>query len=402
MSHTKPLVEDFATDFDHADPQWVSDPYPIWEDLRTRCPVAHTNRYGGAWFPATHELVSRVAKDTENFTSRSVVMSNLRPTDEDLPAPIGIAPPITSDPPFHAIARRLVLPAFSPGVVNALEPQIRALCNRLLDDMGDAAVVNGGTQFAQYIPVGVIQQMLGFPLEDIEMFLQIVIDVLDSIDSTAEDRQATADKNRAYFEKQIQDHVDNPRDDFTTYLLNAEIAGGKLELDHVIGTMVLTLVAGIDTTWSAISSSLWHLAQNPDDLARLVNEPELMDVAVEEFLRFYAPVTMARLVAKDHDFNGCPMKKDDWVLLGFPAANRDPEVFEDADKFIIDRRENRHVAFGLGIHRCAGSNLARLELKVAIQEFIKRYPTFTLENPSEVTFSPGQVRGARNLPIRVK
>ncbi|MSY31355.1 MAG: cytochrome P450, partial [Actinobacteria bacterium] len=396
------LVEDFATDFDHADPQWVNNPYPIWEDLRTRCPVAHTDRYGGAWFPATHELVSRVAKDTENFTSRSVVMSNLRPTDEDLPAPIGIAPPITSDPPFHAIARRLVLPAFAPGVVNALEPQIRALCNRLLDDMGDAAVVNGGTQFAQYIPVGVIQQMLGFPLEDIEMFLQIVIDVLDSIDSTAEDRQATADKNRAYFEKQIQDHVDNPRDDFTTYLLNAEIAGGKLELDHVIGTMVLTLVAGIDTTWSAISSSLWHLAQNPDDLARLVNEPELMDVAVEEFLRFYAPVTMARLVAKDHDFNGCPMKKDDWVLLGFPAANRDPEVFEDADKFIIDRRENRHVAFGLGIHRCAGSNLARLELKVAIQEFIKRYPTFTLENPSEVTFSPGQVRGARNLPIRVK
>ncbi|MEI8147642.1 MAG: cytochrome P450 [Actinomycetes bacterium] len=402
MSHTKPLVEDFATDFDHADPQWVSNPYPIWEDLRTRCPVAHTDRYGGAWFPATHELVSRVAKDTENFTSRSVVMSNLRPTDEDLPAPIGIAPPITSDPPFHSIARRLVLPAFAPGVVNALEPQIRALCNRLLDDMGDAAVVNGGTQFAQYIPVGVIQQMLGFPLEDIEMFLQIVIDVLDSIDSSAEERQATADKNREYFEKQIQDHVDNPRDDFTSYLLNAEIAGGKLELDHVIGTMVLTLVAGIDTTWSAISSSLWHLAQNPDDLARLVNEPELMDVAVEEFLRFYAPVTMARLVAKDHDFNGCPMKKDDWVLLGFPAANRDPDVFEDADKFIIDRRENRHVAFGLGIHRCAGSNLARLELKVAIQEFIKRYPTFTLENPNEVTFSPGQVRGARNLPIRVK
>jgi cytochrome P450 len=402
MSHTKPLVEDFATDFDHADPQWVNNPYPIWEDLRTRCPVAHTDRYGGAWFPATHELVSRVAKDTENFTSRSVVMSNLRPTDEDLPAPIGIAPPITSDPPFHAIARRLVLPAFSPGVVNALEPQIRALCNSLLDDMGDAAVVNGGTQFAQYIPVGVIQQMLGFPLEDIEMFLQIVIDVLDSIDSTAEDRQATGDKNRAYFEKQIQDHIDNPRDDFTTYLLNAEIAGTKLELDHVIGTILLTLVAGIDTTWSAISSSLWHLAQNPDDLARLVNEPELMDVAVEEFLRFYAPVTMARLVAKDHDFNGCPMKKDDWVLLGFPAANRDPEVFEDADKFVIDRRENRHVAFGLGIHRCAGSNLARLELKVAIQEFIKRYPTFTLENPSEVTFSPGQVRGARNLPIRVK
>ena len=101
--------------------------------------------------------------------------------------------------------------------------------------------------------------------------------------------------------------------------------------------MVLILVAGIDTTWSAIGSAIWHLARHPEDLARLVNEPDLMPVAVEEFLRFYAPVTMARLVAEDYEFFGCPMKKDDWILLGFPAANRDPEAFDDADKFIIDR-----------------------------------------------------------------
>jgi hypothetical protein len=111
---------------------------------------------------------------------------------------------------------------------------------------------------------------------------------------------------------------------------------------------------------------------------------------------------MARLVKEDFDFNGCPMKKDDWLLLGFPAANRDPEVFDRADEFIIDRAENRHLAFGLGIHRCAGSNLARLELRVAIETFIKRFPTFTLDDPSVVTWSQGQVRGARNLPIRVR
>lgn len=398
----KQPVVDFATDFDHTDPQWVNNPYPIWEDLRGRCPVAHTERFGGAWFPTTHEGVSRVAKDTENFTSRSVVMSNLRPTEADLPAPIGLAPPITSDPPFHAIARRLILPAFAPGPINALEPQIRALCNRLIDQMGNSDVVNGGTQYAQYIPVGVIQQMLGFPLEDIEYFLQVVMDVLDAIDLPAEERQARGDVNRAYFERQIQDHIDNPRDDLTQYLLNAEIEGQKLHMDHVIGTMTLILVAGIDTTWSAISTSLWHLAQNPQDLKRLVDEPALIDIAVEEFLRFYAPVTMARLVAKEHEFQGCTMKVDDWVLLGFPTANRDPAVFKDADKFIIDRAENRHVAFGLGIHRCAGSNLARLELKIALQEFIKRFPTFTLDDPAAVTFSPGQVRGARNLPLRVR
>jgi cytochrome P450 len=127
-----------------------------------------------------------------------------------------------------------------------------------------------------------------------------------------------------------------------------------------------------------------------------------MPVAIEEFLRFYAPVTMARLVKEDYDFHGHPMKKDDWILLGFPAANRDPEAFVDADKFIIDRAINRHAAFGLGIHRCAGSNLARLEMRVALETFIKRYPRFTLDDPEAVTWAPGQVRGPRHLPIRVR
>jgi cytochrome P450 len=184
-------------------------------------------------------------------------------------------------------------------------------------------------------------------------------------------------------------------------LLNAEMDGEPLTMEHIRGTIVLTLIAGIDTTWSAIGASLWHLAHHPDDLARLVAEPELMDLAVEEFLRFYAPVTMARIVAEDVDFHGCPMKENDWILLGFPAANRDPAAFKDADQFIIDRKENRHVAFGLGVHRCAGSNLARLELRCAIEEFIARYPRFTLEDPSAVTWASGQVRGPRRIPVSV-
>jgi hypothetical protein len=394
-------VQDFAVDWDHTDPEWVSDPYPIWEDLRQRCPVAHTDRYGGAWFPATHAGVSAVAKDTEHFTSRNVVIGNGRPTEEDLPAPIGVAPPITSDPPFHKIARRLILPAFSPGVVNALEPQIRELCVRLLDDVAGQEFINGSLDYARNIPPSVIRQMLGFPEEDTEKFLQMVHIIIEAVDMPMEERIEQFVPVQEYFETQILDHQENPRDDLTTFLLNAEIAGEKLAVEHVFGTMVLILVAGIDTTWGAIGASLWHLAQNPGDLARLVNEPDLMPVAIEEFLRFYAPVTMARLVKSDMDYLGCPMKEDDWILLGFPAANRDPVVFKDADKFIIDRAENRHVAFGLGIHRCVGSNLARLELRVAIEEFIKRYPSFEVANKKEVTWAQGQVRGPRNLPLRI-
>ena len=398
----QPLVKDFATDFDHLDPQWVNDPYPIWEDLRGRCPVAHTERFGGAWFPATHEGVSAVAKDTEHFTSRQVIISYTRPTDEDLPAPIGLAPPITSDPPFHVDARRLILPAFAPGPINALEPAIRELCNRLLDNLGDHEIVNAGEEYAQFIPPAVIAKMLGFPPEDEDFFREVIHNIIGSADNQDDaERERVQAETEAYFNKQIQDHIDNPRDDLTTHLLNVELGGQKLQHDHVRGTMILILVAGIDTTWSAIGASIWHLAQNPDDLARLVNEPDLMPVAIEEFLRFYAPVTMGRMVKEDFDFNGCPMKKDDWVLLGFPAANRDPAAFKDADKFVIDREENRHVAFGLGIHRCAGSNLARLELRIAIEEFIKRYPKFELANPEGVTWAPGQVRGPRNLPVKV-
>ncbi len=398
----KPPVEDFATDWDHTDPRWVKDPYPIWDDLRSRCPVAHTERYGGGWFPATHAGVSTVANDTEHFTSRTVVLGNGRPMEDALPAPIGVAPPITSDPPFHQIARRLILPAFAPGPINALEPMIRELCNTLLDRVAGHEVINGGNDYAQFIPPAVIKRMLGFPEADEDLFREFVHIVLEGIDLPVEERIEQFAPVEAYFTAQIEDHQQNPRDDLTTYLLNAEILGEKLAVEHVFGTMVLVLVAGIDTTWSALGASLWHLASPPEDLERLVNEPDLMPFAIEEFLRFYAPVTMARLVKEDMDYLGCPMKHDDWILLGFPAANRDPAVFERADEFIIDRRENRHLAFGLGIHRCAGSNLARLEMRVAIEEFIKRYPRFSLADPDAVTWAPGQVRGPRNLPIRVR
>jgi len=394
-------VDDFATDWDHTDPQWVNDPYPIWEDLRERCPVAHTDRYGGAWFPTTHEMVSSVANDTEHFTSRFVVITNNKNPENAPPAPMGGAPPITSDPPFHRFARRLILPAFAPGPVNALEPQVRDLCTKHLDALGNRSVFDAGSNYAQYISPGVIAKMLGFPESDEDLFREFVHLVLDLVDLPSEVRGPLFLPMAEYFDTQIEDHLANPRDDFTNYLLNVEFNGEKLSLQHVRGTMVLTLVAGIDTTWSAIGSAIWHLATHQEDLARLVNEPELLPVAVEEFLRFYAPVTMARMVKEDFDFYGCPMKKDDWVLLGFPAANRDPEAFVDADQFIIDRAVNRHAAFGLGIHRCVGSNLARMELRVAIEEFIKRYPTFELADPSAVTWAQGQVRGPRSIPLRV-
>jgi cytochrome P450 len=403
MKTERTLVHDWATDFDHTDPQWVADPYPIWDELRSACPVAHSERYGGTWLPVRHDDVAAVAYDTEHFTSRSVIVSELRPGDDDLPAPIGIAPPITSDPPFHAMARRLLLPAFGPKVIAGLEDFTRDLCRELLDAVEGAETIDAAVDYAQHIPVRVICKMLGFPQEDAELFRRFIHLVIEDVDMSADERQALIETGEldTYIHARIDEHIAEPRDDLTTFLLEAELDGEKLHPDHVAGTMVLLMIAGIDTTWSAIGASLWHLAQHADDRRRLATEPELMTTAVEEFLRAYAPVTMARLVSQDFEFEGCAFKEGDWLLLPFPAANRDPEAFDDADKVLLDRAENRHAAFGLGIHRCLGSNLARMELRVALEEWMARHPDFELADPSAVTWSAGQVRGPRTLPVRI-
>jgi cytochrome P450 len=397
-------VTDWTTDWDHTDDVYAADPFPIWDELRQSCPVARTDRYGGGWLPTRHEDVSAIAHDTERFTSRSVVMSNFRPPLEFAPA--GVAPPISSDPPFHKGARRLLLPAFAPQAIDKLEPSTRAYCEELIDDMGDRDmgdrdVVDAAVEYAQHIPVRVIAHMLGFPQEDADLFRSFVNHVIEGVAQPFEQRAEGMMTLFSYLETQVRDHMEHPRDDLTSYLLAADIDGEPLAPEHVGRTIGLLLIAGIDTTWSSIGASLWHLAGNPADRERLVAEPELLPIAMEELLRAYAPVTMARLVREDMDFNGCPMKADEWVLLPFPAANRDPEAFDRADDVIIDREVNRHAAFGLGIHRCAGSHLARMELRVALEVWLEAFPTFHLADPAAVRWSGGQVRGPRTLPLRI-
>ncbi|MEV7967949.1 cytochrome P450 [Sphaerisporangium sp. NPDC088356] len=392
-------VSDWATDFSHAEPEWAADPYPIQDDLRQRCPIAHTDRFGGAWLPTRYEDVAAIAYDTERFSSRSIIVSNVRPPLDF--APVGGAPPISSDPPFHHDARKLLLPVFTKAAVARQEQATRAYCHSLIDALEGQDVVDVARDYAQHIPMRVIADMLGFPPEDGPRFREFVENVLESVNLPPEERIPRAEKLFDYLFAQIRDHVDNPRDDLTTYLVNAELYGQKLQPAHVAGTMSLLLIAGIDTSWSAIGASLWHLAKTPADRERLVAEPALLPTAMEEFLRAYAPVTMARLVKEDMHWNGVDMKADDWILLSFPAANRDPAQFDAAGEVVIDREVNRHAAFGLGIHRCVGSHLARMELRVALEVWLERIPNFSLDDPAAVTWATGQVRGPRTLPLRI-
>ena len=395
-------VADWATDFDHVDPGYAARAPEIWDELRGECPVAHSDRYGGTWLPVRHEDVCAIAKDTDTFSSNGVVVNDGRP---EIPPPVGFAPPITSDPPFHRIAREFLLPAFAPKPIEAKREATRQTCRELLDDLladveaGQTDIVDAALSYTQHIPVRVIADMLGVPRSDGDQFRIFIHRIMEQ--PGTEERVEYEDSIDFYLDTLIAARAAEPQDDLISRMTHATIEGHRLEHEHVRGTCGLLIIAGVDTTWSAIGASLWHMAQHPEDRRRWITDPEVRPFAVEEFLRFYAPVTMARLVAEDTEFAGRSMRADDWVLLPFPAANRDPEAFEDAGEFVIDRLRNRHVAFGLGIHRCLGSNLARMELTVALEEWMERVPHFELADPAGVTWSTGQIRGPRRLPVRV-
>jgi cytochrome P450 len=385
-------AQDWATDFDHTDPRWVNDPYPIWDELRQRCPIAHTSRYRGVYFPSRADDVRAIAYDTEHFSSRRIIVR------ENPPPPVP-SPPITSDPPEHGPARRLLLPAFTPNAVHRLEERTREVCARLVEHVLARGQCDAAADYAQHIPVRVIALMLGLPEADGDRFRRWIHMVLEAGISDATQLMQALQEMTAYFQEQVARRRAAPGDDLISFLLDARVDGQPLSEPHLLGTLRLLLVAGIDTTWSAIGASLWHLAAHAEDRARLAAEPALIPTAVEEFLRAYAPVTMAREIIADVEIGGCPLSAGQMVLLPFPAANRDPAVFPDADRVIIDRAENRHVAFGLGIHRCLGSNLARMEMRVALEEWLRRIPDFRLADPAAVTWSQGTVRGPRRVPV---
>ncbi len=398
---------DYLTDYDIFDPEYIKNPFPAWDEIRSSgCPVAHTERRGASWMPTKYKDLFAIAQDIQHFSSRDVLVAPQGPPsdnweEDEIPEvlrdyDVG-APPITSDPPIHTWARRLLLPPFSIRAIAKYEPETRALCASLVEGFVDKGRADGAVNYAQQIPPRVIASMLGIPQEEADTFTEWVRNFLE-LGLTNTDLQSDAARNIfTYLWERIQEHKDNPKDDLITYLLNSQVAGEPVPEPHILGTSFLILLAGIDTTWSSIGSAFWHLAQHPEDRKFIIENPDKINTAVEELLRAYSPVTMARYVAEDHQYNGCTMHEGDRVLMNFPAANRDPDVFPDPDKVIIDRAVNPHIAFGVGIHRCAGSNLARMEMRVSIEEFLKRIPDFRLEDPDAVTWAGGQVRGPRSM-----
>ncbi len=401
--NTEP-VADWTTDYDIFDRDYVTDPVPVWNDMRGECPIAHTERWGGSWMPTKHADLQALAKMVPELSSTDPLV--VKPPEDDPTrledgVPDGLAaPPITADPPLSEWTRRMILPTFSPKAVEGYREYTESLCHQLIDGFIENGQCDAAQDYAQQIPPRVIAHLLGIDPGKSDDFTTWVRGVLEFGLFDPKIRIKYREIIRDFLIAEVSARAVEPRDDKLSEFLAMDIPEEFDRIRVVVGIANLLLIAGIDTTWSSIGSALYHFGSHPDDRRRLAADHELFPTAIEEMLRYYSPVTMARVALEDVEYNGVTFEEGDKVLMNFPAANHDPEVFEDADKILIDRERNRHIAFGSGIHRCAGSNLARLEMDVALRVWFERIPDFELSDPSGVTWAGGQVRGPRILPMR--
>jgi cytochrome P450 len=386
-----------ADGYDLYSEEFRADPNVQYAAMRGGCPVAHTDKWGGSYMLAGYDDIRDVARDSERFTSRAIEVAG------PLEAAGGLyLPPLTSDPPEHKAHRDVLMPYFMPARVAEMEPMIRAESRRLVTALAERGGGDVITDYAQPLTLTVLTSILGVPPGG--QFHDWMIRMI-RVGPTDQSVRAQAVREIIdYLADLLDERAAHPAGggDLLSYLSTAEMDGEPLSRKHRIGAAFLVLIAGADTTWSAIGSSLWHLAGHPDDRSRLVADPTLIDTAVEEFLRYYAPVTVGRLATEDVDLHGRCVHAGERVVLPFGAANRDPAVFPDPDDVQVDRRRNRHLTFGSGPHRCLGSNLARLEVTVTLEEWLRAMPDFRLAEGAQVSWSGGQTRGPERVEVVVE
>ncbi|MFJ2868466.1 cytochrome P450 [Kitasatospora sp. NPDC087314] len=382
----------YENDFDLFSPPVAENPFTVYDDMRSGCPVAHSEKHGGYWIAASYQAVDDVAKNPELFSSVSISVPKNAFGDD-----LAERPPITLDPPRHGAFRRTLLPAFSPRQIKALEPSVREHARELLAGITGRDRCDAAAEYAKKIPSRFMARMIGCDDDRQDEFAEQMRALLEANEMA--EIQAAMAQTQPFLDDLIEQRRREPGEDLVSCVLSAEIDGRKLTGPELIGSLVLIITAGIDTTWSALGSSLWHLARHPEDRRRLVAEPELIPTAVEEFLRAFSPVQIARVVTRDTEFHGAQLSAGDSILLGMPSANRDGAEFPSADRVDIGREVNRHLAFGVGIHRCIGSSMARMEMRIALEEWLRAIPEFTLAPGDAVKWSTGHVWGPRRLDL---
>lgn len=371
--------------------------YDVYAAMRHDCPFPHTDKPfladipGGVRIAVNYDDCYRIAQDWENFSNN--------PIPESADFVVGDLV-VMMDPPRQQKLRKVLNPYFSPAQMKALRPRIAAETDQLIDDFIADGV--GDLAHVAWRQPGIVlfKYLLGLSIDDVSVCFDLTDDALNG--ATEEVRLAAW----AALYQRVHDaataHMDRPsRGDMIDILLAAEIDGEKLPLQDVVANAMLLVQAGLETTASAMSFAFHYLATNPGERDRLIADAELVPRAVEELIRYAGSIHgLHRTVTNDVEVSGHTFLAGDTVVVNFAAANRDETVFPDANRCVLDRRENRHLGFGAGVHRCLGSNLARMEFQVGVERTLARLPDFHLAPGAEPEFHGNSItRGFRSLPV---
>lgn len=311
--------------------------------------------------------------------------------------------PLQVDPPDHRKYRRLLDPLFAPRKMNVLEPQVTKMVNELIDGFIDSGKCEFAADFAVPLPSSVFLALVGLPLSELDSFLAMKDGILrpsgNDLDEIKESQKVSARRIEDYFAEALKDRKKSPQDDLLSMFLEAEVGDDRLTEEEILGICFLFILAGLDTVTDSLECFMARLAQHPEERRQIVDDPAVIPSAVEELLRWETPVTtVARVATRDMELEGCPIHKGESISVVIGSANTDEEAVPGADQVDLARTENRHLAFGGGVHRCLGSNLARLELRVALREWHRRIPDYSIAPDTNLVYMMG-LRQIDELPL---
>jgi len=383
--------------FDHAtSPELVGDSFGGWSRLRDESRAFRSDiaEAYDLWYLLSYADIRAALHDHELFSSRSVQYLGDSP-QRLLPEEL--------DPPEHAKYRRLLNAPLSPNAIRAREEQIRTLCVALIDEIAPRGECDFLTGFAQRFPTTIFLDLMGLPAGKAAEFVaraQTVLHATGEQDPDFSQRGAAAMGIIADIGSAVASRRETPRDDLISRLLSSTVDDRPLTDDELYQLGFLLYLAGLDTVANVLTYSFRFLAGRPDLRSLLRDEPGTIPQAVEELLRFFSIASTVRVVTSDTTFAGCPMKAGDRVVLPTASAGRDGGEYDNPDQFRLDRFPNPHLAFGAGPHRCAGAHLARLELRIALEEWHRRIPDYERADDEPVTEYVGAVAGLTALPLR--
>jgi cytochrome P450 len=402
---TRPFDDEKVIEFDHTSPEYARAADRIMHEIRATCPVAYTESNGGHWIITSYESFAGAMRNEQAFSSRHESVDEpdgIRFMGVNIPEAPYINALVEMDPPEWNVFRKILNPMFSPPAIAAMEGELLDFTDSCIDRHIETGAIDFVLDLANPVPAMAVLALLGLPLDDWERYAAPAHEVVYTRPGTPEFQRAV--DGQAWMFQSIAETIAErrrrPGDDNLSAIILAEVNGRSLTDAEIISLLGTVINGGVDTTTSLLANAIELLDRDHELRARLVAEPELILSATEEFLRYFSPVqAFARTVAQDVELEGAALQRGDRALMCFGAVNRDDREFPDADAFVAERFPNRHVAFGLGKHRCIGSTLARTEFAVMLRQVLARMPDFEIDRSRTTRYpSLGIVNGYVEMP----